>query len=242
MSTFPTTLPNFTNTFTFHEYNILLNPPYSLNVPLNSLINPRHGRKQNKRSRPPRPSNSWILFRTNFASRLRSQYPDNSYNMEDVSRMAGEDWRSQPSIVKQYFSTLAKLASQWHKETYSDYTFRPRRPKQNKRKNWSFREVDKTQFMDDENNAIKKKQKRRANIQLDNSAQLGLVQQNENKQFQPSSALLSDFVQNNNHRRNMLYWMVLTNIGLLTNQLTTVSMNSFQFRTTNTLYWAILFL
>ena len=202
MFTFLTTLPpNSTNALTSHEYNILLNPPYTLNVSLDSLIEPKRGRNQNQRSKPPRSSNPWILFRSNFASGLRSQYPENSYHIGDISRMASEDWKSQSTTVKQYFYALSKLALKRHKETYSDYTFRPKRSKQNKRKNWSFREVDTAKFMQDEDNATKKI---RDNIQLDNSVQLnvdeqGLVQANENEQFQLSSDecdLLGRFVRN----------------------------------------------
>ncbi|CAG8596680.1 3510_t:CDS:1 [Paraglomus occultum] len=192
--TFPTTSPpNSMNILTSHEYDILLNPPYTLSVSLDSLIKPKRGRNRNHCSKPPRPSNSWILFRTNFTSRLRSQYPENSYSIVDISRMAGKDWESQPTTVKQYFCALSKLADKRHKETYSDYTFRPEKSKRNKRKNLLFKEVDKAKLIQDGNNATKMT---RDNIQLDNSVQLnadnaveqGSVQQNENenKHFQLS--------------------------------------------------------
>ncbi|CAG8678373.1 1235_t:CDS:1, partial [Paraglomus brasilianum] len=124
-------------TLTSDERNLLNNPPYALNIPLRSLTNPK---RRNRNLKPPRPSNPWILFRTNFANMLRSLYPENSYSIQDVSRMASEDWQNQPIIVKHYFNTLAKFALQRHKETYSGYVYRPR-PKQLKKKNWSFREV-----------------------------------------------------------------------------------------------------
>ncbi|CAG8530608.1 5310_t:CDS:1 [Paraglomus brasilianum] len=210
MPTFPTSLLNSTNTLTSHERNLVFNPPYTLNIPLDSLINPRRRRNKNQYSRPPRPSNPWIFFRTNFASRLRSQNSGNSYSIQDVSRIAGEDWKSQPIVVKQYFDALSKLALERHKETYSGYIYRPKRAKQNKRKNWLFREVDKAKFIErsiDENNVTKKKQERRANVQLDNSVQMNedeqqsnCLEQNKNEQLQPY-ALLSDFVQQNKYEK-----------------------------------------
>ncbi|CAG8530505.1 5305_t:CDS:1 [Paraglomus brasilianum] len=75
--------------------------------------------------------------------------------------MASEDWQNQPILVKQYFNTLAKLALRRHKETYSDYVYRPR-PKQHKKKNWPFIEVNKNRFTEQE----------RADRQLNGSAQI----------------------------------------------------------------------
>ncbi|CAG8530546.1 5307_t:CDS:1 [Paraglomus brasilianum] len=172
-----------TDRLTPHEHNLLEHPPYTLSIPRDTLIDPRRRQNNGQDSKPPRPSNRWILFRTNFASRLRS-HPEISYNIQDVSRMASKEWQNQPILVKQYFNTLAKLARQWHKKAYPGYNYKPKRPKQNKKKNWLFREVNKDKFTKrgtDENNANEKKQKeRRAGNQLDNSAQL-----NDNEQLQP---------------------------------------------------------
>ncbi|CAG8473090.1 1224_t:CDS:1 [Paraglomus brasilianum] len=185
---FPTPLLYSTDTLTSHERNLLLNPPYMLNISPDSLINPK---RKNQNSNPPRPSNCWIIFRQNFAIGLRSQYPENSYSIQNVSKMASEDWKSQPILVKQYFDTLAKLALQRHKEIYSGYIYRPRRARQSRRKNWSFKMMNKDKFierMTSENNADKKKkEERRAG---DNSAQLNA---NERLQTLDESACFIEY-------------------------------------------------
>ncbi|CAG8530526.1 5306_t:CDS:1 [Paraglomus brasilianum] len=168
-------MPSSADTLTPYEHNLLFNPPYILNITLDCLIDPRRRQSNGQDSKPPRPSNSWILFRTNFASGLQSQ---DSNCVQHVSKMASKDWKNQPMVVKQYFNALAKLARQWHKEAYPGYTFRPRRQKQNKEKNWSFIEVNKDRFIE-RNEKKQKGRKIKTGDHLDNSAQLNNGEQTQ---------------------------------------------------------------
>ncbi|CAG8530588.1 5309_t:CDS:1 [Paraglomus brasilianum] len=111
-------LSAFADILTSDERNLLLNPPYVLDVPLDSLIEPMRRRNQTRYSRPPRPANSWVLFCKNFNRRLRSQYPEQSYMLAAVTRMAMNDWNNQPIVVRQYFDLLSRLAMQRHREVY----------------------------------------------------------------------------------------------------------------------------
>ncbi|CAG8658150.1 10111_t:CDS:1, partial [Paraglomus brasilianum] len=165
---------NSADTLTFNERYLLVNPPYTLNAPLDTLINPRRGRSINQDSKLPRPPNAWIIFRTNFASRVRFQDSINYYSVQEISKQASKDWKSQPPLVKQFFDVLSKLATQRHKEIYPGYIYKPRRTRQNRRKNL-FREVNTEKFKErkiDKNSTKKKNKEKRDSDQLTNSVQL----------------------------------------------------------------------
>ncbi|CAG8575709.1 10499_t:CDS:1 [Paraglomus brasilianum] len=106
------------------ERNLLLNPPYPLNIPLDDLLG---NNRKIKKPFPPRPQNAWIIFRKNFESEFRSRYPNSS--VLEISRIASTHWKSQPDFVKNYFEVLSKLARQQHKHAYPGYTYAPRRQK-----------------------------------------------------------------------------------------------------------------
>ncbi|CAG8528421.1 6564_t:CDS:1 [Paraglomus occultum] len=209
MLIFPTPLCHSTDTLTSHERNLLDNPPYALSMSLNSLTNPGRRQNENQNSKFPRPSNSWIIFRTNFASRLRSQYPNALYKVQDVSRLASMEWNSLPILVKKYFDILAKLALQRHKKTYLGYIYKPNRMKQNKKKNWTFKEVNRAKFIEreiDNNNKQEEAGKQMDNSTqpdklqtLDDYTQLNVSNQYEQLQTLDKYTLLSNYVQRNEY-------------------------------------------
>ena len=129
------------------EINLLLNPPYILTRSLEDLLDPNQ-RQRNNSTTPPRPKNSFIIFRKNFEGFLRESHPGQSYNIQTVSRLAGEEWSNLPDTVKKYFDVLAKLARLRHKIAYPNYTYRPRQRRQLRRVNcWLFKEVNKDMIM-----------------------------------------------------------------------------------------------
>ncbi|CAG8479152.1 1758_t:CDS:1 [Paraglomus occultum] len=145
-------VPIATTTFitsTPQEIDLLLNPPYMLTQSLDALLDPnQRQRKRDKDSTtPPRPKNSWIIFRKDFESLLRALYPDECYSIQTISKLAGEIWKDLPDVVKQYFDVLAKLARQRHKDAYPNYTYKPRQRRQARRANWLFKEVNKDKIM-----------------------------------------------------------------------------------------------
>ncbi|CAG8528403.1 6563_t:CDS:1 [Paraglomus occultum] len=192
MSTSSKTL-HYSTDLTLIERSLLSNPPYTLTIPPDSLTDPKRGQSSNKNLKPPRPSNPWILFRTNFTSMLRTQYP---YSIQDISRMASKDWKSQPILVKQYFNALAKVALLRHKETYSGYIYRPR-PKQSKKKNnWVFKEVDRNRFGIDKNNRTEKQRNNSSQIDKQFHGFDSYDQQSEYEQHQnPIEYFSSNYVE-----------------------------------------------
>ncbi|CAG8624106.1 7884_t:CDS:1 [Paraglomus brasilianum] len=129
------------------EQNLVRTPPYILTLPPESLLDPTKKQRKNrvrKSSCPPRPQNAWVIFRKNFEGRLRAQDHSKTYTIQDISKMAGKDWKNQPIVVKQYFDALSKLAQQRHKKAYPDYSYRPKRNKAEKKQaGWSFKEINK---------------------------------------------------------------------------------------------------
>ncbi|CAG8490975.1 1951_t:CDS:2 [Paraglomus occultum] len=88
--------PSSTNTSIFNtdsltpfEIGLLMNPPYILNVDLDILLNPTYYQRENC-------LNSFVLFRKNFSSGLRSQFPNKSYTIHEISEIANDQWNMQP--------------------------------------------------------------------------------------------------------------------------------------------------
>lgn len=98
------------------------NPPQSvkLGTTVEELLAPS---KRNKKSNnnPPRPQQSFILFRKNFKS-LHT-----TLKFDDLSRAAKEAWKNAVPEVKEYFEMLAGEAKKRHSTKYPDYKYKPRR-------------------------------------------------------------------------------------------------------------------
>ncbi|CAG8572167.1 7001_t:CDS:1 [Paraglomus occultum] len=139
------------NNLTPSELELFCNPPYTLTLSCDSILNPIRKRRQNsgKKSLPPRPQNGWILFRRNFESQVRSQCPGGSNTLKEISKLAAESWKSQPEKVQQYFNVLSKLASHKHKIMYPEYVYNPKKFKNGE--NFVFRHVDKDKIVKSRN-------------------------------------------------------------------------------------------
>ncbi|KAJ7781869.1 high mobility group box domain-containing protein, partial [Mycena maculata] len=80
----------------------------------------------------PRPKNSFIIFRTEFARLHRN--PRGSRSKTDVkvlgrtvSGKAADAWRELPPEQKQRYQRLAELEKEQHAREHPDYQYRPRR-------------------------------------------------------------------------------------------------------------------
>jgi len=126
-----------TDTLTQREYELLLQPPFLLTIPIDKLIDP--AARTNGGKKIPRPQNSWLLFRRNYECYFR-QHADRTYSVSEISKMATEWWRILPDTVKDYFRALSKLAKQCHKDKYPDYSYHPKR-RQNRKEKWVFKDA-----------------------------------------------------------------------------------------------------
>ncbi|CAG8567185.1 3096_t:CDS:1 [Paraglomus brasilianum] len=166
-STCPATC--FINNLTPTELELIRNPPYPLTISYDSILNPIRKRRKNsnKRNLPPRPQNAWVLFRRNFQSQERSQRPDGSHTLKEISKTAAENWKSQPKEVKQYFNLLSKLASRQHKVMYPEYVYNPRKFKNGE--NFIFKHMDKDKIAKSCKNKASLSKKAKQPIDLSNT-------------------------------------------------------------------------
>src|SRR6185369_17898766 len=71
-------LMNAANIHNPFERNLLLNPPYTLSLPLKELLEPT---RKDSTLPPPRPMNRWILFRKDLEGQLRFFYSERPRSM-----------------------------------------------------------------------------------------------------------------------------------------------------------------
>jgi hypothetical protein len=182
---------------TIYERNLIRNPPYHLTLSPESLLDPTRKHRKNrvkKNFSPPRPQNAWVIFRKNFEGQLRAQDQNKTRTIQEVSKMAGKEWKNQPNIVKQYFDALSKLAQHRHKIAYPNYSYRPKRNKQDKSKNWLFKEINKDRITGFEN------QKESTDSEKENRADASTPTHNEENN-QSEFNISGNFNNNNNNER-----------------------------------------
>ncbi|CAG8511728.1 7437_t:CDS:1 [Scutellospora calospora] len=98
---------------------LIANPPYPFVLSMDDL-------KPKLKDPPPRPQNSFMLFRNNFNKLHRNEFRSEGLKAEDISKEAKSDWANQPAEVKNFFKLLAKEASRLHKQIYPSYKYNPK--------------------------------------------------------------------------------------------------------------------
>ncbi|GAA5936229.1 uncharacterized protein JCM15063_002750 [Sporobolomyces koalae] len=80
----------------------------------------------NKKDRPPRPMNAWLLFRTAQVKRLQDANPAERRAQGQLSKVIAELWKSAPPETKRAYEALAKEKKEEHARIYPDYRYAPR--------------------------------------------------------------------------------------------------------------------
>ncbi|GAA6009365.1 hypothetical protein JCM11491_004294 [Sporobolomyces phaffii] len=88
----------------------------------------------NKPTRPPRPMNAWLLFRTAQVKHFQNQNPDERRAQGQLSKVIAEMWRAAPVETRRQYEELAKEKKEEHARMYPDYRYTPR-DKPTKKKN-----------------------------------------------------------------------------------------------------------
>jgi hypothetical protein len=102
-----------------------------INMPIEYLISPK--KKSRKGNSPPRPQNSFLIYRRDFMSKLTTNYgPEISSNLSYVSSNAGKWWGSESQEVKNIYKLIADLAKKVHERTYPGYVFKPKKKRSHK--------------------------------------------------------------------------------------------------------------
>ncbi|CAH1761257.1 10222_t:CDS:2 [Entrophospora sp. SA101] len=92
------------------QKKILENPPEIVKMTIDHLVS-----FSNKpRKKPPRIQNAWSIFLKNFGEYLRKTFPDETFPIEKISRMAAGIWNNleDTDLTKIYFRILAKIAEE----------------------------------------------------------------------------------------------------------------------------------
>jgi hypothetical protein len=134
---------------------LFLNPPYNLTLTIDELITPkemkepRESRRRrdqriendvNNNNQIPRPHNAFIIFRTDYAAKIKND--DKRISIRIISRMASRQWNLEPELVKAFFKLLADMYQQRHKILFPNYKYAPKNkpsPCESKKKNRSTR-------------------------------------------------------------------------------------------------------
>ncbi|CAG8666980.1 8307_t:CDS:1, partial [Ambispora gerdemannii] len=84
---------------------------------------------------PPRPQNSWIIFRKDYQANLSLCNPNVKQNVKHMAQVCSLKWRQLSSEVKHFFKILEKIARENHKHTYPNYKYEPKNVKNAKNSN-----------------------------------------------------------------------------------------------------------
>ncbi|CAG8531100.1 13208_t:CDS:1 [Ambispora gerdemannii] len=124
------------------ELQLLNEPPYELTLPIEELTKPAK-KKRDDSDKPPRPQNSWIIFRKDCEANLRLRSPYVKQKVKHTAKECSLKWKSQSSEVKHFFKTLEKIAHENHKHMYPNYKYKPKNAKDLNYKKFIFREQKK---------------------------------------------------------------------------------------------------
>ncbi|KAI9368573.1 hypothetical protein BJX61DRAFT_523335 [Aspergillus egyptiacus] len=80
-----------------------------------------------KAGKIPRPMNSFMLYRSAYAERVKTWYAQNNHQV--VSLAAGASWRNETEEIKDKYNALAKIEKQNHMKAHPGYKFAPSKDK-----------------------------------------------------------------------------------------------------------------
>jgi hypothetical protein len=104
------------------ELDNVYNPKYTV---VQLISTQKHPRKHPRKQVPPRPPNSFFLFKNCYMLELRKL--GYRYCMPDVCRQSKKIWSKIPPEVKERYDILAMQAQILHQEMYPEYKFSPKK-------------------------------------------------------------------------------------------------------------------
>ncbi|CAG8531787.1 12825_t:CDS:1 [Ambispora gerdemannii] len=128
------------------ERLLLSQCPYNLTLTIEELTKPSAKKHENP-GKPPRPQNSWIIFRKDYEANIRLLNPDVKQNVIHTAKGCSVKWKSQSIEVKNFFKILEKIACKNHEQIYPNYKYRPKNAKDSSYKKFIFWEQKKYAFI-----------------------------------------------------------------------------------------------
>ncbi|CAG8598716.1 11462_t:CDS:2 [Ambispora gerdemannii] len=110
------------------EMQILQQCPYQLTLSVDELTKSAVKRYLDFEN-PPRPQNSWIIFRKDYEANLRGCNSDVKQEVKHTARECSLKWRQLSSEVKNFFKVLEKIACENHRRIYPNYKYKPKNDK-----------------------------------------------------------------------------------------------------------------
>ncbi|KAG9305516.1 hypothetical protein G9A89_006486 [Geosiphon pyriformis] len=96
----------------------------SLYIDHKKLVEPSTNQRKGK---PPRPKNSWIIYKIDFEAKIRARCDGEIMEFSDIQRMASKCWKSETDERKSFFNLLSEMALSEHNKLYPKYKYRPDR-------------------------------------------------------------------------------------------------------------------
>ncbi|CAG8594596.1 8494_t:CDS:1, partial [Ambispora gerdemannii] len=139
-------MTNFSNTnyeyLTENERQILKKCPYRLTLSIDELTKSAV-KKHHDFDKPPRPQNSWIIFRRDYAAYLRLWDRHSKSKIAETAKECSLKWQKLSSEVKNFFKVLEKIACENHKLVYPNYKYKPKSARNSSGKKFIFQEQQK---------------------------------------------------------------------------------------------------
>jgi len=113
------------------SHPLLKSPPYNLTLSVTELTTPKVPKNKNRATENeedviiPRPHNAFIIFRNDFAARLKDS-PDKKISIRLISQMASKQWKQETEEVRFFFKLLADMYQHKHRILYPDYKYSPK--------------------------------------------------------------------------------------------------------------------
>src|SRR3954452_13786245 len=127
---------------------LLVDPPYNLTLSITELTTPKgpketkaQVKKKHKSSNNAdsdqietevagnisRPHNAFIIFRMDYAAKLKRIYNQQKISIRTISKLASKQLKKEPEAVKVFFKLLSDMYQERHKKIYPDYKYTPKR-------------------------------------------------------------------------------------------------------------------
>lgn len=122
-------------------------PVKDMDAWVNRSAETRHKEVEERKGYVTRPMNSFMLYRSAYAERLKQWGVHNNHQV--VSSMAGESWPLEPPEIRDHYNDLAKLERTNHQNAHPNYKFSPSKaasPK--KRKGGEFESDEEVELSD----------------------------------------------------------------------------------------------
>ncbi|CAG8601121.1 12222_t:CDS:1 [Ambispora gerdemannii] len=115
----------------YNEILSLQRCPYQLTLCIEELT---------KSDYPPRPQNSWIIFRRDYEAYLRSCDPHVKQKVKETAKECSLKWKELSSEAIHFFKMLEEIAHENYKRIYPSCKYKPKKTKNASYKEFVFRE------------------------------------------------------------------------------------------------------